>query len=327
MERYLGQQESGLKKIAIGGTGMAVTELCHGTLILGRLQADLSPAEGARAIRRSYDLGVNFYDAARSYGTYAHLAAGLHGVPRDRVVIASKSHARSHDAMKADVEECLRELSLDRVGIFELHLVSSGEDLRGRQGALDCLRELRDAGLIGAVGASTHTIAGVEALNAEPDIEVIFPVLNVRGLGIIDGNLDGMLEALRESRRRSRFVYAMKPLGGGHLASQAEDCFRYLRELPQCDAVCVGMKAGAEVELNAAIFEDVPVSRELRNRVRAVERKLTIYDRCNGCGLCVAECDQGALRLVDGRAVVDMPRCILCGYCAAVCPEYVIRVV
>jgi len=314
-------------RIGVADTGLEVTELCHGTLILGRLQADLSPEDGARAIRRSWELGVNFYDTAKGYRTYPHLALGLAGSARHEAVIASKSHARTHADMRADVEECLRELGLERVSVFHLHLVPSREELAARRGALECLLEMKQAGLIGAVGASTHTIAGVRTINAEPAIDVLFPVLNQRGLGIIDGDLAGMLPALEESARLGKFVYAMKPLAGGHLHKDVEQSLAYLRTLPACHAVAVGMKSEAEVDMNVAIFEERRVTDEMRRRVAGVERRLKIYDWCTGCGLCVEECDQQALRLVEGKAVADNDKCILCGYCAAVCPDYVIRVV
>lgn len=316
-----------MRKLTIGNTGITVSELCHGTLILGHLQARLTPEEGARAIVASLDAGVNFYDTAQGYRTYPHLALGLKGVPEGQTVIASKSHASSYSQMRADVEECLRELSRSYIDIFHLHLVASEEALRARQGALDCLVELRQSGAIRAVAASTHTVAGVRAFNREPAIEVIFPVLNRYGHGIIDGTLDEMLESLKESKQRGKFVYAMKPLGGGHLSNEVEEALNYLRELDVCDAVAVGMKDEAEVEMNVAVFEDRPVPDETRQRVGSVSRRLIVYDRCNLCGLCIDECDQGALTLGETRAEVDNTRCNFCGYCAAVCPEYVIRVV
>ena len=304
-----------------------MSELCYGTLTLGSLQADLSAEDGARAIRRAFELGVNFYDTAKNYRTYAHLRLGLEGIAGDEVVIASKSHARSYTDMKSDVEECLRALSLERIGIFHLHLVSSRENLDARRGALDCLIEFRERGLVGVIGASTHTTAGVRALNGEAAIDVVFPVLNQRGLGIIDGTLEGMLDALSESKRQGKFVYAMKPLGGGHLYQEVEQSIAYLRELPLCDAIAIGMKDEAEVEMNVAIFEGHAITEDIKKRVGGVERRLKIYDLCTGCGLCIEECDQEALSLIDGKASVDESRCILCGYCAAVCPDYVIRVV
>ena len=292
-----------LRKVNIGNTGISITELCHGTLILGPLQADLSPEQGAKAISKSYEMGVNFYDTAEGYHTYAHLALGLKGAPEDKVVIASKSHAVSYDQMKKAVEDCLKQLGRSYIDIFHLHLVASEQTLNERQGAVECLVDMKKRGSIRAIGASTHTIAGVRALNNEPDFDVVFPVLNQHGLGIIDGKLDGMLEALKETKRLNKFVYAMKPLGGGHLAYEAE------------------------VEMNVAIFEDEPVPDEVKNRVGAVNRRLVVYDRCVSCGLCIEECDQDALSMGETKVQVDQSKCILCGYCAAVCPEYVIRVV
>ena len=316
-----------MRMVEIGNTGLKVTELCHGTLILGQLQANMTPEEGAIAILKSFEMGVNFYDTAQGYHTYPHMALGLKGIDRSKIVIASKSHAHSYDEMKEAVEECLRELSLKEIGIFHLHQIQDLNDLKNRRGALDCLIEYKKRGVIRSIGASLHTIAGMNAVNNEPNIDVVFPVLNSHGLGIIDGSLSDMLTALQESKKKGKFVYAMKPLGGGHLYEDVEEAFRFLRELPTCDAIACGMKDEAEVEMNVAIFNDQSVTKDMTDRVHTVARRLVVYDRCVACGLCVTECDQGALSMGEKKAEVDMSKCILCGYCAAVCPEYVIRVV
>ncbi len=315
-----------MKKVTVGGTGINVTELCHGTLILGPLQANLSPEEGAKAIRKSHELGVNFYDTAQAYNSYTHLALGLKSIPEEKVVIASKSHAASYNQLQADVHECLREFKRSYIDIFHLHLVTT-ENLPQRHDALECLVEMKKKGLVRAIGGSTHTISGVRAINQEATFDVVFPVLNRKGLGIIDGKLDEMLLALEESKKLGKFVYAMKPIGGGHLASEAVESFNYLRNLPVCDAVAVGMKDEGEVEMNVAIFEDRPIPASVRERVGAVERRLIVYDRCIQCGMCIDECDQKAISMGEKKVQVDQSKCILCGYCAAVCPEYVIRVI
>ena len=48
--------------------------------------------------------------------------------------------------------------------------------------------------------------------------------------------------------------------------------------------------------------------------------------RCNGCGACVEVCPQGALYLVDDRAMVDVGLCRECEACVAACPMEAIAI-
>lgn len=54
----------------------------------------------------------------------------------------------------------------------------------------------------------------------------------------------------------------------------------------------------------------------VRNIVRIDE------DLCDGCGICVTPCAEGAIRIVDGKAkVVKEEFCDGAGVCLAVCPQ------
>ena len=44
-----------------------------------------------------------------------------------------------------------------------------------------------------------------------------------------------------------------------------------------------------------------------------------IKDKCVGCGLCVKVCPQGAITLVDKKAVIDVDKCTFCGACVSAC--------
>ncbi|NMA54704.1 MAG: 4Fe-4S binding protein [Firmicutes bacterium] len=45
-------------------------------------------------------------------------------------------------------------------------------------------------------------------------------------------------------------------------------------------------------------------------------------DKCDGCGLCVTPCAEGAIEIVDGKAkVIREELCDGAGYCLAVCPR------
>jgi NAD-dependent dihydropyrimidine dehydrogenase PreA subunit len=60
-----------------------------------------------------------------------------------------------------------------------------------------------------------------------------------------------------------------------------------------------------------------------------MKRKIIIIDqeKCNGCGLCVSDCPEGALRIIDGKArLIGDLLCDGLGACMKTCPEDAISV-
>ena len=315
-----------MKTVRMSGIDLEVSELCFGTLTLGTLQANLSPEDGAKAVRKALDSGVTFFDTAQKYGSYPHLKEGLAGWT-DKVVVASKSTETTYEDMQSAVEEALREMDLERIGIFHLHLVKSKEDFLRRQGALECLLDFREKGVIQAVGISAHAAEGVRAVLDCDEIDVIFPIVNRDGFGIVDGTLEDMLEAARAAKAKGKSLYAMKPLGGGHLVDEIPAAIDYIRKLSLFDSISVGMKTPDEVEMNVRIFEHKSVPARLLEKLKSTGKRLIVYDFCKKCGTCEEECDQGAIKVGEKKAVVDHSKCILCGYCAASCPVFCLRVI
>ncbi len=319
-----------MKYVRLGQTGLEVSELCYGTLILGPLQGDVPLPEGAAAIRRALGCGINFFDTAQLYGTYGHLREALQGVSAvggRPLVIASKSMAKTGEEARLAVEEGLRELQRERFEIFLLHNVNGAADLEARAGALDYLRSARDKGYIGHLGISTHSVAGALAALPVPDLEVLLPILNRIGRGLRQGTTEEMVEAARQARAAGRGVYAMKALAGGHLGSDFQAALAWVRELGCVHSVSVGMRSPAEVDLDVAVFEGRPVPPEVSQSAYRVKRVKPVSTVCAGCGSCVAICPAGALTLVEGKAVCDHEKCVVCGYCGEACPSFAIRLV
>ncbi len=318
-----------MKRVTLGKSGLSCSELVFGTLSMGKLQAGLPPRQGAEVIVRGVELGIDCIDTAQLYGTYEHVALALSelGHDADGVRIISKSHARTAQDMHDAVDEARRVMKRDVIDAFHLHGVRSTEDFEGRKGAFETLLKLKSQGVIGAIAVSVHGLAGLEPVYDCDDVDLVMPSINSMSMGINDGTLEQMLEACRRLKAKSKGIYAMKPLAGGHLHASVSEAINFVRALDEIDAVSVGMKTIPELEMDVTIFEDRPVPPELCERVQSRAKRLFIYPICIGCGRCVETCQQEALTLRDGKAVVDMTRCILCGYCAEDCPQIAIRVI
>lgn len=68
-------------------------------------------------------------------------------------------------------------------------------------------------------GISTHYVKAVRDSLKYPEIEVIHPIFNFKGIGIVDGTIDQMIEAVKEAYQRGKGIFAMKIFGGGNLLS------------------------------------------------------------------------------------------------------------
>jgi len=318
-----------LKTFTLGRTGIQVSELCLGTLTMSALQLDLSPEATVPIFEAALDAGITFFDTAVAYRTHGHVRRGL-GRRTHEVVIATKLSAKTAEDGRRQLDGAFADLGRDFIDICLLHNVSGEEDLSNRRPVLDLVLAEKARGRVGAVGFSCHAVAGVRAAVAHSDvIEVVHPILNRRGLGIQGGTLDDQLAAVRAARARGIGVYAMKPMGGGHLRREARAAIDFVRGLECVDAVAVGMKSPDEVRLNAALFSDgaVPVDEARLAEIASADRRVFVNFMCRRCGQCVKTCDQQAMRLGERKAEADPEKCILCGYCAEHCPVFAIRVI
>jgi predicted aldo/keto reductase-like oxidoreductase len=270
--------------------------------------------------------GINFIDTAESYDNYAILRAALRGW-KGEVVLATKSYAYTREDMEKSLVKALKELGRERIEVFLLHEQESALTIQGHLPALKYLIEAKEKGLVRAVGISTHAVAAVEAASEMEEIDVIHPLINLRGLGIIDGSLEDMLRAVERAWQKGKGIYAMKALGGGHLIPVAEEALRFVFSLPYVDAVAVGMATPEEVKAGLRLAEGKPVPERLSQHLNSRPRRLLVEEWCSGCGLCVARCRHKALELAGGRVRVRQELCVLCGYCAFVCRDFCLKVV
>ena len=317
-----------MKEKMLGNTGIAVTGICYGALPIGPIQANLPVEEAAEVIRYSLEQGINFIDTAQRYRTYPHIRRALLGYQKP-VVIASKGGASGYDEMRQAVEEARQELDRDVIDIFHLHAArASGAIFAERAGALQYLCDARAKGLIRAVGISSHSVDVVRAAAQQPEIDVVFPLLNFLGLGILDGTTEEMREAIAQVEHSGKGIYLMKVMAGGHLVDRFEEALTYARAVSGVASIAIGMLNRNEVDANIASMEDRPISAELKASIGKHKKCLTILaSGCVGCGACVETCTNFAIQVENGKARVDHSKCIMCGYCVPKCPQFALRLI
>lgn len=307
----------------LGQTGFKVSELCLGALPMGPRQKNLDVDTCTAIISRALAGGINFIDTAQVYETYEPIKRALkkHG---QEVIIATKSNASTYEAMEQALNEALTKLELDFIHIFHLHAARATEKVfEERAGALHCLLEAKQKGIIGAVGISTHSVAAVRKAATLKEIDVVFPLLNSKGMGIIDGSREDMLKAIEEAVGAGKGVYLMKALAGGNLIKQYREAIDFARRVPGIAAVAVGMLSEDEVDYNLRYFNGEDPGEPLSS----TKEFAVVESICKGDGACLKACTNEAISLVNGKARINPERCILCGYCTEVCPQFAIRMI
>ena len=332
-----------MERRRLGNSGIEVSRLCYGTLSFGKAQADLSPEQGGDLLLYAFSRGVNFLDTAEIYETYAHVRYALRHAPTPPV-ICTKTYAYDRAGACASVEKARREMDIDVIDIFLLHEQETVLTLDGHRQAFEYLLECKEKGIVRATGLSTHAVQPVralaEAVRGETGnlwsgmdaggyryADILHPLLNVAGIGLLDGTAVDMENAVTSAHEAGVGVFGMKMLGGGNLLSRFDEAAAYAVGLACADSYAVGMQTQDEIDMNTALFENRKVPEPLLERTRSRRRRLMIEDWCTGCGACVSRCGEKAMRLENGRAVYDPARCLLCGYCAYACRDFAIKVV
>ncbi|OPL08460.1 MAG: hypothetical protein AVO33_10915 [delta proteobacterium ML8_F1] len=307
--------------------GKYVSKLCYGTLTIGPLQRNYEVSFGALLMEKAVGMGINFFDTAEIYDNYGFFKALLEKVPREKVVIATKSYAYDAVTARESLDKALREMGTDYIDIFLLHEQESIHTLRGHGEAIEFFQRAKARGQIRGFGISTHHNAALEGALKTPGIDVVMAITNAKGLGIADGTMAQSIPLLKALKARGTLIYGMKPLGGGHLIASYDEAMAYALGLEFIDSVAVGMQSEAEITANVMTARGLAVPEDVRRRIDETERRLLIHDWCTGCGACISRCHQKALRLEKGKAVVDASKCLICGYCAGVCPHMCIKVI
>lgn len=215
---------------ALGRTGVQVSSVTLGSMLFG---TTTSPEEAAKLVDQALDSGVNCLDTANVYGmgdSESALGQALRrNGRRDRLVLASKFHARVGDDpndegssrrhIMQQVELSLRRLGVDHLDVYYVHrpttLVPIDETLR----ALD---DLVRAGKIRYVGTSGFAAWQLmESLWASQEHHLARTVVEQTAYSLLDRRVER--ELLPMAQTYGLGVTVWSPLAGGVLTGKYRD--------------------------------------------------------------------------------------------------------
>ena len=139
-----------METTTLGKTGLRISRMGFGGIPIQKVDAKATRALMERLVQE----GVNYIDTARGYTvSEQYLGEALEGL-RDRFVLATKSMARTREAMEKDIETSLRNLRTDYIDLYQVHNPSLAElqAVCAPGGALEALLAAKAEGKIRHLG-------------------------------------------------------------------------------------------------------------------------------------------------------------------------------
>ena len=278
-----------------------------GAAQLGNLYRTTTDEEAAGAVDAAWDGGIRYFDTAPHYGlglSERRLGAALAQRPREEYVISTKvgrllvdspetadeqdpdfvvpaTHRRvwdfSRDGVRQSIEESLERLGLDRIDVVYLHDPDEHWYQASTQ-AIPALTELRDEGVIRAVGVGMNQTPMLTRFVRETDIDLVMcagrytvleqgaladlmPAALENGVGVVvAGVFNSGLLARPRPPRDAHYDYAAAPPELVAKANQIADiceahgvtlpdvALAFVRAHPAVVSTVVGARSSEQVE-------------------------------------------------------------------------------
>ena len=136
--------------------------------------------DSARYVSWAIDQGINYFDVAPGYGNAQNMLGPALDQYRNDVFLACKTKYRTGLEARIDLENSLKLLRTDYFDLYQMHAMTTEEDLEvatGPGGALEVISKARDEGLIKHIGFSVHSAElAVELMGRFQFDSVLFPV-------------------------------------------------------------------------------------------------------------------------------------------------------
>ncbi|NHV07412.1 MAG: aldo/keto reductase [Thaumarchaeota archaeon] len=182
--------------------------------------ADVEDENIVKAIRRAYELGINFIDTAEAYGNgHSEEVVGkaVKEIGRENLVIATKvhgAHLRYNELLKA-AEHSLKRLGIKEIDLYQVHWPDPWEQIPLKH-TMRAMEQLYKEGKIRAIGVSNFAVRDLE--EARKHLSVTDIVSNQVRYNMLQREIEE--EVLPYCKRESISIIAWSPIAQGALTGK-----------------------------------------------------------------------------------------------------------
>ncbi len=279
-----------IPKRVLGRTGEKLTIIGEGGARFHLVSFD----EGKAVVRRAYDLGINYFDMARSYsdGKAEDVYGAVIPAFRKNIFLTSKSGQRTRKEAEAELETSLKRLKTDYLDLWQMHGVNRMSDVErifAPGGAIEAFEAAKKAGKCRYIGYSNcrDPLVHVEMLKHADRFDTALMPLHVADTSFSEAaQMSFEKTALPAAVERGVGIFAIKVFGNAFLLRpfSVGDCLRYTLSLP-ITAAPLGFCTIGQLEDDVRIAQSFrPLSAEEMNalRVRAGSNR---FDTIHGPAL------------------------------------------
>lgn len=193
-----------------------------------------------------YDNGVTFWDSADQYGSHPHLKGALKHIPREKVAIMTKTHAKTYEEMRRDLDRYKKELGTDYIDIVLLHAMREVDWPTQRKGAMEYLSEMREKGMVKTHGVSCHSLPALKTAAKTPWVHVDLARVNPMGVAM-DADPATVKDVLRDMKSKGKGIIGMKILGAGKMRHRVDEMLSHALAMDFIDTFTIGAESIQEL--------------------------------------------------------------------------------
>lgn len=233
--------------VKLGDTGIELTRLAMGTGTSGvGGSSNQTRKMGIKGLgdflHMAYDNGIYFWDSADQYGSHPHLKEALKHVPREKVVILTKTHATTEKEMKADLDRFKKEIGTDYIDIMLLHNMQRADWPTIKKPAMEVLGLAREDGIVKAHGVSCHTLRALKTAAETDWVQVDLARFNPAGVAM-DADMPTVRAVLKDMKSKGKGIIGMKVLGAGRLRNRVDECLQFQLGSECIDCFTIGQES------------------------------------------------------------------------------------